>query len=115
VEDLDRSSFSTRFFARSNSSHPHSPWFDTLSSTKTEREFSGTETQALLQEDDLENNPGRLLAAERERLKLRERQVQRSHSFFFCRNIIRVSLVLRYNAEERGVRISNRIRMHHAC
>ncbi|KAL3677463.1 hypothetical protein R1sor_027411 [Riccia sorocarpa] len=29
---------------------------------------------SLLQEDDLETNPGRLLAAERERLKLRERQ-----------------------------------------
>ncbi|KAG0620057.1 hypothetical protein M758_4G185700 [Ceratodon purpureus] len=73
VEELDRSSFSTRFFARTDSSHPHSPWFDTLS-TKPDRVFSGTETQALLQEDDLENNPGRLLAAERERLKLRERQ-----------------------------------------
>lgn len=39
-----------------------------------EVEIAGTETQALLQDEDLENNPGRLLAAERERLKLRERQ-----------------------------------------
>lgn len=94
VEDLDRSSFSTRFFARSNLSHPYSPWFDTLPSPKVEREFSGTETQALLQEDDLENNPGRLLAAERERLKLRERQVQSDLVYFSFLGISSVSLVL---------------------
>ena len=83
MDDLDRSSFFTWFFARSNSSHPHSPCFDTLSSTKAVREnISGTESQALLQEDGFENSSGRLLAAERERLKLRERQVQRSRMHF---------------------------------
>ncbi|XP_073388817.1 uncharacterized protein [Physcomitrium patens] len=74
VDDSDESSFSARFVARSTSSNPQSSWFDTLSSPKADRKFSGTETQALLQDDELEYNPGRLLADERERLKLRERQ-----------------------------------------
>lgn len=77
MDDSDESSFSARFVARSTSSNPQSSWFDTLSSPKADRKFSGTETQALLQDDELEYNPGRLLADERERLKLRERQVEK--------------------------------------
>lgn len=78
MEDFDNGNFSKRFLARSNISHPQSPWFDT--SIKTEREIIGTQPQVFLQDEELENNPGRLLAAERERLKLRERQVQRNRT-----------------------------------
>lgn len=69
-----RSSFSARFFARSNPSLSQVSLFDTGASP-TKGRMSKSDTQALLQDDDLDNNPGRLLAAERERLKLRERQV----------------------------------------
>lgn len=78
MEEFDNGNFSKRFLARSNISHQtQSPWFDT--SIKIERDIIGTQPQAFLQDEEMENNPGRLLAAERERLKLRERQVQRNH------------------------------------
>ncbi len=78
MEGSGRSSFSARFFARSNaiSGTPVSSVHIASSPAATAVEQrSVSKTHALLQDDDLDNNPGRLLAAERERLKLRERQV----------------------------------------
>lgn len=76
MEGSGRSSFSARFFARSNaiSGTPVSS-VQIASSPAAVEQRSVSKTHALLQDDDLDNNPGRLLAAERERLKLRERQV----------------------------------------
>ncbi|KAG6549127.1 hypothetical protein Mapa_009353 [Marchantia paleacea] len=66
-----RRSFSSKFFANSSSALPEISLMPNISSGV--RKTSDGDT-SLLQDDDLDSNPGRLLAAERERLKLRERQ-----------------------------------------
>lgn len=82
MDDSDESCFSARFVARSTLSNFQSSWFDTLS-PKADRKFSVPDNQDL-QDDHLEYNPGRLLADERERLKLRERQVERIYPLVIC-------------------------------